>query len=406
MKFNELFSGLDYGLDWEKIKNNEEFQILSETPQSKRWHKEGDVLSHTIMVVKEMQECLKTENRCKNDKRLLIMSALCHDLGKAVTTKWSDEQGDYITSHHGLEGERIVRRLFYNEFPILREKLCYMVRYHTVLHHIFDEEDYEIRKKKMITLSHGIVPIKDMLLLNFCDSKGTINDNEDNSAKKEKFNRIKSFAEELDCYDKKYYFRNRYERIYFFNCNKERFIDSFPSSSKNCDEDTPFWLLFMIGVAGAGKDNYIEERIPDYPVLSRDKIRTEIGIDGEKPMGDKEQEQRVTEIFNERLIKYCKERKDVIINNTNLLKKYRSKFMELILPYRPYIIFVYVEPPKMEDCVERRKGQIDENIIKRMWKQMEFPNATECDELIFHKQENNNRFGFNYYLDSSQLPTS
>lgn len=54
----------------------------------------------------------------------------------------------------------------------------------------------------MITLSHGIVPIKDMLLLNFCDSKGTINDNEDNSAKKEKFNRIKSFAEELDCYNK------------------------------------------------------------------------------------------------------------------------------------------------------------------------------------------------------------
>lgn len=76
----------------------------------------------------------------------------------------------------------------------------------------------------------------------------------------------------------------------------------------------------MIGVAGAGKDNYIEERIPDYPVLSRDKIRAEIGIDGEKPMGNKEQEQRVTEIFNERLIKYCKERRDVIINNTNLLK--------------------------------------------------------------------------------------
>lgn len=60
-----------------------ELQALMGCPQDKIWHPEGDVWTHTIMVVEEAAK-LRTGDR--EHDLVLMFAALCHDLGKPATT--------------------------------------------------------------------------------------------------------------------------------------------------------------------------------------------------------------------------------------------------------------------------------------------------------------------------------
>lgn len=142
----------------------------------------------------------------------------------------------------------------------------------------------------------------------------------------------------------------------------------------------------MVGIAGSGKDTWISENKPDLPIVSRDLIRAEIGLTGDKPMGNKIQEDEVTRISNERVIEYCSNGCDFIINNMNLTKSRREECIKLLMPYSPNIIIVYVEAPSIKELKKRRKGQIKESVINRMSKSLEYPERYEYDELIVNKQ--------------------
>lgn len=66
--------------------------ILKNTIQDPEWHPEGDVWTHTLMVVDEAARlCRQTAFQLtENDKLQIIFGSLCHDLGKASTTQLID----------------------------------------------------------------------------------------------------------------------------------------------------------------------------------------------------------------------------------------------------------------------------------------------------------------------------
>ncbi len=64
-----------------------ELEALIGVEQEKRWHPEGDVWVHTMMVIDAMAG-LKT-GECKRDL-MLMYAALCHDFGKPATTEVID----------------------------------------------------------------------------------------------------------------------------------------------------------------------------------------------------------------------------------------------------------------------------------------------------------------------------
>lgn len=375
MKIREIFDGNK--INWEKVEKLSEFKILSTTPQSSIWHKEGDVLTHTKLVVDKMYEYFINNNLpLDNDYYYLIMTAaLCHDLGKANTTKWDDTKNDYSTKRHGAESAVITRKLFYDEDVDVRENLVYMVRYHMTLHHIFDNEDETLVRKKIASMSYGRVPLKDMIILNICDSRGSINDYEDEEFLKNKENRLIETANNLGCYT---------NPMELYGKHVAYFLDIKDKFSK----EEEFKVYIMIGIPGSGKDTYIKTNLSTLPVICRDDIRTEIGLKGDKPMGNKKQESYVTEIFEERMKKYTLENQSFVINNTNVKKSYRDDYRSKILTLRPNakFIYVYVEAPSIKVNKERRKGQMPLEVIDRMLNQLEFPYSTEYNELIISKQ--------------------
>jgi tRNA nucleotidyltransferase (CCA-adding enzyme) len=63
---------------------------LADTPQDPDWHPEGDVWVHTLQVVDEAAP-LAAELEPDRPRQLAVMlGALCHDLGKATTTRFEE----------------------------------------------------------------------------------------------------------------------------------------------------------------------------------------------------------------------------------------------------------------------------------------------------------------------------
>lgn len=393
MKFRDFFND-ELGVKWDYIKGLSHFIDLKYTEQSEKWHKEGNAFEHTYLVTLKMQSILEWNGieKGSDEWMMCMVAAICHDLGKASTTKWSDEKGDWTTKNHGAVGERITRNLFKDEDILQREKVCYMVRHHMELHHVFDKPE-EVGKR-LIKLSHGIVPIKYMLLLNEADSRGSINDIETESHIMEHIKAVTDKCNEMDCFEKPYSF-----------IDKSQLIRDFVGyEGEVLDERNNFVVCIMCGFPGCGKSTYIEKYLSTFTVISRDNIRAELGIggatptNGKKVLGTMEDEIKVTNVFDEKLIECCEKRESFVIDNTDLKYQYRKGYLLNIMKYNPKVKIIYVEAPDfIKSCRERRKGEIAKFVYDRMNEGFDFPQLYECDELVIYKEsyEGDTTYKFN-----------
>ncbi len=376
MKFIDLFNQ-DLTPNWEKIYSIPCFAAMQTTEQSHKWHKEGNVAKHTESVVSQIEEELEVWEIEKDDEIYLIMmaAALCHDLGKPVVTKFDEEKQDYTCPYHGNAGERIVRKLFFDEDIYLREKVCWLVKNHMRPFYLIDKNGDEVDNEGLKRLSLGPVPLMMLLMLNKADALACENDIESGDLKLYKNNKLVMSAIALGCYYRPYDFE-RSEIMTYTNGDTDTAFDIKPC----------FTVYMMVGLPGAGKDTWITNNIPNVHMLCRDNIRKEIGIDGEKPQGNEEQENEVSVILAERLTEYCVQRQDCVVNNTNISKRRRNEIKDIILPFNPRIVYVYVEAPSVEVCKERRSGQIAPKVFNKMMSEFDFPERSEYDELIIYKQ--------------------
>ncbi len=69
-----------------------ELHALIDTPQEPEWHPEGDVWTHTLMVVDAAARIVRREqgHLSKDEAFAIVMGALCHDFGKPSTTTFED----------------------------------------------------------------------------------------------------------------------------------------------------------------------------------------------------------------------------------------------------------------------------------------------------------------------------
>ena len=302
----------------------------------------------------------------------LVLAALFHDIGKGVTTKWDKKKKDWTSPHHDEEGEKIVRRLLWDWDYHSREFLCALVRNHMKPLYVLEKADPE---KEIISLSEETNGMDMLLTLKRADCAGSVMQRYDGW--RETLDEVEKKARNLNCFNESYFFNDIEERHKFY------FGEEFPKVLLN--------VYVLIGLPGSGKSTYYENNLKgkDIPIVSRDIIRSEIGLKGDKPQGNQRQEEKVTKIFNERLKEYAENNFSIAIDNTSLKQCYRDGFKRMLKKYRPFYTYVYVEAPTWQDTLDRRKGQIPEHIITNMRKSFEFPRPCEYDILIVNKQTKN-----------------
>lgn len=141
----------------------------------------------------------------------------------------------------------------------------------------------------------------------------------------------------------------------------------------------------MIGLPGAGKDTWIKNNLPNCKcIVCRDDIRVELGMCGvdEKIAGTPEQERLVSSVFDTKLKQYVASGQDVVINNTNLIRKYRYNYKQLLGNYNVEWVYVIIKAPSIEDNISRRNGQIPAEVMYRLAERYQPPTPDEYDKII------------------------
>ena len=110
-------------------------QIINElktVEQSPKYHPEGNVYNHVMLVVDKAAQI----RNLANSKKEFMLAALLHDVGKKEATK-KNSKGNYTSYNHDKIGEKIVNNMLtqYDINNIEREKIVNLVKYH--MHHLY-----------------------------------------------------------------------------------------------------------------------------------------------------------------------------------------------------------------------------------------------------------------------------
>jgi len=104
-KGRSAFYGFLVLTETEWIKHFPELDAMIGVPQDPEWHPEGEVWTHTIMVVQEAIDIAIREQLDNDSRMVLFFAALCHDMAKPQTTKM--EGGRWRAKGHCEEGVAI-----------------------------------------------------------------------------------------------------------------------------------------------------------------------------------------------------------------------------------------------------------------------------------------------------------
>jgi len=171
-KSNRPSVGMEIARDIGVIeKLHPELNALISCPQDPEWHPEGDVWTHTKMVVDEAADIARRRNLDEEETRVLMLAALTHDFGKPATTIFNVEKNRYTAHGHETAGVEPAKR-FLKPFEVpsqLKERVFSLVKYHMYPSTNPDASDTALRR-----LAAKLHPatIQELILVAEADHRG------------------------------------------------------------------------------------------------------------------------------------------------------------------------------------------------------------------------------------------
>lgn len=360
-------------INWDFIEAQYDwFSDMKGVPQDKEWHAEGDVWTHTKMVVEALVALPEYALLDEQDKHILFASALLHDVEKRSTTIEEEIDGKIRISSpkHAKKGEFTARKILYTDIitPFhIREQITQLVRYHGLPLWAIQKTD----PNKAVINASLVVNTKLLSILSKADVLGRICKDQD-----ELLTRIEYFNElciDNQCFGNKRHFESDYGRFLYLN-REESFVDYVPF------DDLKFDVIMLCALPGSGKDTYIKRHF-DLPVLSLDDLRREHKIDPT----DKKKNGLVIQLGKEKAKEFMRAKQSFVFNATNITTDRRSKWISLFAEYGARIRIFYIEVPykKLLSQNHNRVHKVPEKVVNAMIGKLEIPTVKEAHEVVY-----------------------
>jgi len=345
-------------------------RALDGVPQDATYHAEGDVLIHTRMVAQSMLEACDWQRLTWAQRQPLFAAALLHDVGKAACTVVAAD-GRVTSSGHARRGEQLARRfLCLGEalpapppFPV-REQITALVRLHGLPLQFVEQADPAravIEASQRVRMDH-------VALLAEADVRGRIC--ADQQALLDRVSLFREYCQEQGCYTAPRAFASEYSRFAYLR-GASGDLEYMAYDDTNCE------VVVMSGLPGAGKDSWIRKNLPDWPVISLDAVRREMGVD---PAGE---QGRVVQLARERARALLRQHRSFVWNATNVTHVMRQSVVNLALAYHARTRIIYVESP-FASIVRRnraRQAYVPEEVLYRLLKKLELPQVREAHRV-------------------------
>ncbi|MCA8986230.1 MAG: AAA family ATPase [Planctomycetaceae bacterium] len=377
-------------MNWEQLKQGslESITAWAETQswcramagcvQDDEWHSEGDVWTHTKLVLEEIKRMREEGGKDgpysdstfilqPSDFILLVFTALFHDVAKPLTTEVDPETGRIRTHGHAVKGELVARAILRDLGCDLatREMIAGLVRYHGRPAFLLEREK---PIHEVVRLS-WLVNNRLLFLFALADTRGR--DTDSMTRPEENLYYWKMLSEEANCFDQPYPFPTDHARFTYYR-QQEPNLHYVPHEEFSCT------VTLMAGLPGSGKDTWLERNRPQLPVVSLDNLREEMGISPTENQG------RVAQAAQERCREYLRAKLPFAFNATNTMRMTRQRWLDLFAAYNARIEIVYLEPP-FEIVLKQNRSRHDpipDSVIRKLAEKCEPPSWTECHNLV------------------------
>lgn len=332
-------------------------------------HAEGDVATHTRMVIAELVGDPKWLDLDDHARFRLFWAAVLHDVGKPDTTKLVE--GRWTSPNHSRVGSSIARRVLRDiGIPFeTREQICSIIAAHQTPFHLYGKEDKE---RRAIALSLSLNP-SELIMHARADARGRICSDPDDLQMRLDLAELE-FAN-LGCLDRPFPFGNDESRVaYFMSEGRNPFYEAH--EAYDCD------ITVMSGLPGSGKDTWIAANRPGVPVVSLDMIREELDVTALDNQGGVEQAAK------ERVKEFLRTRTDFVFNTTNITLNMRGKILNLIRDYnrvcKAKVTLVYIEPAPKTLLSQNggRAASVPPAVIDRLVRKLDPPRPWEAHEVV------------------------
>ncbi|RAJ98099.1 putative kinase [Larkinella arboricola] len=356
---------------WKELEQQFRFvRAMRDVPQDPRCHAEGDVAVHTRMVIKQLLRLPGYRQLSPLDREILWTAALLHDVEKRSTTV-IEADGSITSRGHARRGEQTARELLYRYFPApfhIREQIAKLVRYHDLPLCFFEKPD---PLKSLIQASLE-VDTHLLALLAEANVRGRISPDRDELLERIAF--FRAYCEENKCWGQPYPFSSGLSRFTYFY--KE---DAFPTYEPF--DTTVCEVVLLSGLPGAGKDTYLAQHLPGWPVVSLDDFRRQLRIDP----ADREGTGYVVQMAKEKAKSLLRQHTSFVWNATTLTRPIRQQLVELFAAYKARVRLVYLEVPypQLRQQNRNRLHVVPNVAMDRMIARLEVPASWEAHEVVY-----------------------
>lgn len=342
---------------------------LAATPQDSIHHAEGDVWTHTQMVVDALLAEPAYAQLGAASRGVVFYAALLHDIAKPATTR--EQDGRIIAPGHSAKGAVDTRvALWEHGVPfVLREQVCRLIETHQVPFFAFDnrrgtQAEFTAR---LLAADRSI----DLLcLLATADMKGRVC--QDQQKVLDDIELFREVARELGCLDQPYPFPDAATRMAYFRSQGERYPD------EPVFVDRPFEVVLLSGLPASGKNTWVE-RHPELPSISYDDLREEFGLKPGEGTGT------LVHAADDRMREFLRARQSFVVNATHLSRQMRRRTLDLIADYGGQVRMVYFEAPRDELLARntQRDTTLTNQKLLKMASRWEVPGHDEAHVVEF-----------------------
>ena len=317
--------------DWDHLyKKFSWIQDMKGVPQDDIFHAEGDVATHTKMVLAALLDLDSYQQLPEQEQAILVAAALLHDVEKRSTTVLEDN-GRITSRGHAKRGAFTARSILYLDHACpfgIKETISKLVQYHGLPLWFFDKKNPE----KAVIQASLEVDTHLLAILAEADVKGRICPD-----KLEMLHRVdwfRSFCEEQQCFGKPRAFGSDFGRYLYFH-KEQVALDYIPYEAKN------FEVIILSGLPGTGKDTFINKHYTDLPIVSIDALRRQHKV----APTDKKKNGQMVQLAKEQARIHLRQQETFIWNATNITRMLRQQLIDLFQAYGAKTKLIYLEVP-------------------------------------------------------------
>lgn len=349
-----------------------ELEFAKTTPQNPVYHAEGDVWTHTMMVVDSLLALPDYQTASRETQEIVFLAALLHDISKHSTTVVDEVTGQISQPGHSRRGAIDSRVPLWDAgVPFqIREAICRLVNVHQTPFYVMEGSrrgktpEFQVRE-----LSYQ-VDLRQLAMLAEADMRGRIC--ADQQKVLDNIELFRELAREDGCYGTPRAFADAHTRLMYF-----RGVDLHPDYP--LFQEAGSKVTVMAGLPASGKNTWVEQNRRGLPVVSFDDAREELGLKHGKNEG------AAAHFAIDKAKELLRKKAPFVWNSTHLNLQMRDKTLDLLFAYGAEVDIVYLELPRAELLRRnsKRDSSLPNKVLEGMVRRWEVPQPTEAHQVFY-----------------------